>query len=76
MSYVRETLDLSDVLKELQLRFEEVGRELGKDEMSGMRMDAFSRLGRKMGRIRGWSDSRKTRENEESGTDGGCIDGK
>lgn len=62
ISYVRQTLDLSEVLQHLAERFEEAGNGFDGDPVSKQHNDAFSRLARKIRRIKAWFDGRQAGE--------------
>jgi hypothetical protein len=58
ISYVQQTVNLSEVLQPLAERFQEAGRGFDIDPLTKQHNDTFSRLARKIQRIKVWFDGR------------------
>jgi hypothetical protein len=65
LSHLRQTLDLSEVLQQLAQRFEEAGDGFDLDPLTKEHNSTFSRLARKIRRIKAWFDSRHVEEGGE-----------
>jgi hypothetical protein len=58
-SYAQQTLDLSEILQQLAERFEEAGTEFHVNSLSLQRNDCFTRVARKILKIKTWFDSKQ-----------------
>jgi hypothetical protein len=58
-SYAQQTLDLSEVLQQLAERFEDAGIEFDVNSLSLQRNVCFTRVARKIRRIKAWFDSKQ-----------------
>jgi hypothetical protein len=74
LSHVRQNLDLLEVLQQLAGRFEEAGKEFDVDPLTLQHSDVFSRVVKKIQRIKGWFDGRqvgcRTQDIMQAGNEG------
>jgi hypothetical protein len=68
VNYVRSHLDLSIVLQQILERFVEAGKGFDVDPVTLEHMDTFSRVARKIRRVRTWYSAKYANESREENT--------